>query len=139
MNEIELVLKNHHIRPTAIRLLVYKFLRDREVAVTLNDLEAGFDRSERTTLYRTIKTFEKNGLVHQIDDGTGISKYALDEKVAETGMPQDLHLHFHCDNCQETVCLTDHKIPHISLPQGYISKDINLVIKGICDKCSAKE
>ena len=136
MSEIESVLKNNQIRPTAIRVLVYKFLKEREAAVTLNDLEADFDRSERTTLYRTIKTFEKYGLVHQIDDGTGISKYALDEKVAEAGIPQDLHLHFHCDNCQETICLTDHKIPHISLPKGFISKDINLVIKGICDKCS---
>lgn len=104
--------------------------------MTLNDIESAFDKSERTTLYRTIKTFEKNGIVHQIDDGTGVAKYALDEKIAEEGLPQDLHLHFHCEKCNETVCLTDHKIPHISLPKGFVSKDINLVIKGLCDKCS---
>ncbi|GAA4314697.1 transcriptional repressor [Pontixanthobacter gangjinensis] len=137
MGEIESVLKKHQIRPTAIRLLIYKYLSESEVAMTLNDLESAFDRSERTTLYRTIKTFEKNGIVHQIDDGTGVAKYALDEKIAEAGLPQDLHLHFHCEKCNETICLTDHKIPHISLPQGFVSKDINLVIKGLCDKCSS--
>ena len=137
MSDIEVVLRKHHIRPTAIRLLIYKYLSESEVAMTLNDVESAFDRSERTTLYRTIKTFEKNGLVHQIDDGTGVAKYALDEKLAEKGDAQDLHLHFHCDNCNETICLTDHKIPHISLPKGFISKEINLVIKGICDKCNA--
>ena len=138
MNDIEFVLKEHQIRPTAIRLLMYKFLSEKDIAVTLNDIESGFDKSERTTLYRTIKTFEKKGIVHQIDDGTGVAKYALDEKNIEQGTPQDLHLHFRCAKCDETTCLTDHKIPHISLPKGFISKDINLVIKGICDKCSTR-
>jgi Fur family transcriptional regulator, ferric uptake regulator len=136
MGKIESVLKMHKIRPTAIRLLMYRYLSEKDVAVTLNDIEAGFDQSERTTLYRTIKTFEEKGLVHQINDGTGVAKYALDAKTMEEGTPQDLHLHFHCDNCNETVCLTDHKIPHISLPKGYILKNMNLVVKGICDKCN---
>lgn len=136
MGEIETLLETHHIRPTAIRLLMYKFLKEKEVAVTLNDIELGFDNSERTTLYRTIKTFEKKGLVHQIDDGTGVAKYALDEQNNKGDGAQDLHLHFHCTNCNETVCLTDRKIPHISLPKGYITKDMNLVLKGTCDKCN---
>ncbi|CAL65254.1 Fur family transcriptional regulator [Christiangramia forsetii] len=135
MNEIEKVLQEHQVRPTAIRLLMYKFLRDRQVAVTLNDIESDFEMSERTTLYRTIKTFEKNGLVHQIDDGTGVAKYALDEPEIGSGS-QDLHLHFHCTNCNETLCLTDHKIPHISLPKGFVTQDMNLVLKGICDRCN---
>ncbi|TBW30268.1 Fur family transcriptional regulator [Gramella sp. KN1008] len=139
MDEIEKVLRQHRVRPTAIRLLMYKFLQERKVAVTLNDIESGFDKSDRTTLYRTIKTFEKNGLVHQIDDGTGVAKYALDEpQTARAGNTQNLHLHFHCTSCNETVCLTDHTIPHISLPEGFVTQDVNLVLKGTCDKCSRK-
>mgnify|MGYP001344233370 CR=1 FL=1 len=136
MDEIEKVLKVYNIRPTATRLLMYKFLRKRNVAVTLNDIESGFDTSERTTLYRTIKTFEKKGLVHQIDDGTGVAKYALGEPDSGINNSQDLHLHFHCTNCNETICLTDRKIPHISLPEGFVTQDMNLVLKGTCDKCS---
>lgn len=137
MGEIEKLLNDHHIRPTAMRLLIYKFLKEKNVAVTLNDIEQELDQSERTTLYRTIKTFEKKGLVHQIDDGTGIAKYALG--VSEKGhtSAQDLHLHFHCTKCNETICLTDHKIPNISLPKGFVTEDMNLVLKGICDKCNS--
>lgn len=136
MDDIAKLLEEHKIRPTAIRLLMYKFLHEKNVAVTLNDIESGFDNSERTTLYRTIKTFEKKGIVHQIDDGTGVAKYALDEPEARRGESQDLHLHFHCTRCNETTCLTDTKIPHISLPEGFITQDMNLVLKGTCDKCS---
>lgn len=137
MKHIESLLKDYKIRPTPMRMLIYKLLRETEVALALTDIEVAFDRSERTTLYRTIKTFEKKGLVHQIDDGTGVAKYALGaEKLTEN--IRDLHLHFHCTSCYETVCLTDHKIPHISLPEGFVSEDMNLVIKGVCDKCSGK-
>ncbi len=135
MDRFEKLLKEHQIRPTAMRLLVYKLLSEQNVAMALTDIESAFDQSERTTLYRTIKTFEKNGLVHQIDDGTGVAKYALGEE--NQGAERDLHLHFHCTSCNDTMCLTDRKIPHISLPEGFIAEDMNLVLKGLCDKCSS--
>ena len=119
-----------------MRLLIYKFLADKQVAVTLSDIENAFEKADRTTLYRTIKTFEDKAIVHQIDDGTGITKYALCEKGCNCEIEADLHLHFHCNNCNETICLTEHKIPQIKVPNGFVSEDINLVVKGICDKCS---
>jgi len=136
MDKLEKILEARTVRPTAMRLLVLQFLLDKEVAVSLTNIEEYFDNSDRTTLYRTLKTFEENGIVHQIDDGTGTSKYAICEEHCNCEVEQDLHLHFHCTNCNNTVCLTEHKIPHINLPDGYIAENVNLVVKGICDKCS---
>lgn len=136
MTEIEKTLKNKSVRPTAMRILIYKYMASKNTAVALTDIENAFDKAERTTLYRTLKTFEEKGLVHQIDDGTNISKFALCEPGCNCEIDQDLHLHFHCSNCDKTVCLTEHKIPHINLPQGYVAEDANLVIKGVCDSCS---
>uniref|UniRef100_UPI00404B7E61 Fur family transcriptional regulator n=1 Tax=Gelidibacter sp. TaxID=2018083 RepID=UPI00404B7E61 len=138
MNEIEKLFASKELRITAMRLLIYKFLVQKETAVTLSDIENAFERADRTTLYRTIKTFEEKAIVHQIDDGTGITKYALCEKGCNCEIETDLHLHFHCNNCNETVCLTEHKIPHISIPEGYVAEDVNLVVKGICEKCSGQ-
>jgi len=129
-------LNNRNVRPTAMRILIFRYLAEKEVAVALTDIENAFVKAERTTLYRTMKKFEQNGIVHQIDDGTGIAKYALCEPDCNCDLDQDLHLHFHCDHCDETVCLTEHKIPHINLPEGYIAEDANLVLTGICEKCS---
>lgn len=138
MTEIEKTLENHQVRPTAMRILIYKYLAEKKIAVALTDIESAFAKAERTTLYRTLKTFEEKKIVHQIDDGTGISKYALCESGCNCEIEQDLHLHFHCNNCNETVCLTEHKIPHINLPDGYIAEDVNLVVTGICEKCSGQ-
>jgi Fur family ferric uptake transcriptional regulator len=138
MKEIEEKLESKGIRPTAMRILIYKYMAEKEVAIALNDIENTFVKADRTTLYRTLKTFEEKGIVHQIDDGTGTSKYALCEPGCSCELDQDLHLHFHCTNCDETVCLTEHKIPHINLPEGYMAEEANLVIKGICEKCSGQ-
>lgn len=138
MKEIEKRLDDNGVRPTAMRILIYKYMADKEVAVGLTDIENAFAKADRTTLYRTLKTFEEKGIVHQIDDGSNISKYALCEPGCNCELEQDLHLHFHCNNCDETVCLTEQKIPHINLPDGYIAEDANLVIKGICEKCSGQ-
>jgi len=138
MTDLEQILENNNVKPTAMRLLVLQFLLSKKVAVSLTNIEAYFDNSDRTTLYRTLKTFVESGIVHQIDDGTGITKYAICEEHCNCEMDTDLHLHFHCTNCNETVCLTEHKIPHINLPEGFKAENVNLVVKGVCDKCSGQ-
>jgi len=137
MIELEQILKKNNVKPTAMRLLVLQFLLNKKSATSLTDVEDYFVKSDRTTLYRTLKTFVESELAHKIDDGTGITKYALCEENCHCEIETDLHLHFHCKLCNETSCLTDHKIPNISLPKNFIAEDVNLVVKGICNKCNS--
>lgn len=136
METIENILIQRKIRPTAMRLLICQFMEKQQAAVSLSDIGAAFEKSERTTLFRSLKTFEEKGMVHKIDDGSGIAKYALCEVNCTCDLETDLHLHFHCTKCDETVCLTEYKLPKISLPKNYKAEDANLVVKGICDKCA---
>ncbi|MEP0710878.1 transcriptional repressor [Algoriphagus sp.] len=91
LSNIENKLEEKEIRPTAMRLLVLKTLQKQIAAVSLQDLEAAFEKADRITLYRTLKTFEEKGLIHSIEDGTGITKYALCEEGCKCA-PEDLHL-----------------------------------------------
>jgi len=136
MSNLEEILKNNKVRPTAMRMLVLQYLLNKDIAVSLTDIENYFDSVDRTTLYRTLKTFVNQGIVHKIDDGTGVTKYALCEENCQCEVEKDLHVHFHCTLCNETVCITDNKIPKITLPEGYIAENVNLVVKGTCDKCN---
>lgn len=136
MKKSERHLKESGIRPTAMRILVHQFLLSQSSAVSLTEVEDNFEKSDRTTLYRTLKTFEEKCIVHQIDDGTGIPKYALCKHDLNLNKDADLHLHFHCTQCNQTTCLTEHRIPSINLPDDFIPEDIHMLIKGICDHCS---
>ncbi len=119
-----------------MRLLVLKALSAQYAAISLSELEKQFEKSDRITLYRTLKTFQENGLVHSIDDGTGAPKYALCEEGCECNIDRDMHVHFHCRICSETFCLPKYKIPEIQLPHAFVGEEANLVVKGICGKCA---
>ncbi|OUS02578.1 transcriptional repressor [Flavobacteriales bacterium 33_180_T64] len=136
MKTIEKQLQDYGIRPTAMRMLVYQYISSQNSTVSLTAVENHFEKSDRITLYRTLKTFEEKGLAHQIDDGTGVPKYALCKHEYHSEKHNDLHLHFHCNKCGKTVCLTEHQIPQINLPDNYLPENINMLIKGTCDKCN---
>ncbi len=137
MEALEQKLAKNNIRTTAMRLLVLRFLSEKNVAISLSDLENKFEKSDRTTLYRTLLTFVENGIAHKIDDGTGVAKYALCADGCNCEIDNDLHVHFHCNHCNETFCLPKHKIPSLDLPNNFISEEINLVVKGICPECTS--
>ena len=118
-----------------MRLLVLDFLLKHTTAVSLNDLETNFLRSDRITLYRTLKTFEEKGLVHSIEDGSSSIKYALCAADCSAQNHHDLHVHFNCRACGETFCLPKSRIPDIALPTNFKLEEINLVVKGICAIC----
>ena len=136
--ETEGLLTAKGIAPTAMRILVLEHLLMQKAAVSLQDLEHDFTHSDRTTLYRTLKTFEEKGLVHNIRDGSETTKYALCAEACKEGLHYDLHLHFYCNSCKKTICLPKHKVPEVKVPNGFQLSEINLVAKGICDACSKK-
>ena len=132
---LEQKLEDKNIKPTAMRLLVLRELVETGAAISLKDLEGKFERADKATLYRTLKTFEDKKLIHSIEDGTGSLKYALCEEGCECE-PQDQHIHFHCMKCEETYCLTKSKIPQTKIPVGFKASSASMVYKGTCINCN---
>ena len=132
---LEEKLEHRNIKPTSMRLLVLRQLVESGAALSLKDLEARFERADRATLYRTLKTFEEKKLIHSIDDGTGVAKYSLCEEGCECE-PQDQHIHFHCLKCGETYCLIQSKIPQTQIPSGFKAASASMVYKGTCANCN---
>lgn len=135
--EIENKLISKKINPTANRMLVLDFMLDQRSAISLSDIEKGLAPTDRVTIYRTLKTFEDKGLVHSIEDGTGIPKYALCAEDCDAQGHQDLHLHFYCNNCKETYCLPKIQVPKVNLPDNFKAAEVDLLIKGLCDRCNS--
>ncbi len=134
--DLENILIAKQITPTAMRLLVLEYLLKQNAAISLTDLEQEFERSDRVTLYRTLKTFEEKGLIHNIKDGNEAVKYALCQDACEPGAHHDLHLHFYCTVCKELFCLPKTKIPELQLPAKFKLQELSLVARGICNNCN---
>ncbi len=134
--KIENKLNQRSIKPTAMRILVLQYFMEQSRAVSLQDIEIAFDRADKSTLFRTLKTFEKNKLVHTIDDGTKQLKYALCLSSCNCEAV-DQHYHFHCLKCQNTYCLSNLNIPTVELPFNFRMEQANMVIKGVCANCNS--
>ncbi|SMO93922.1 Fur family transcriptional regulator, ferric uptake regulator [Saccharicrinis carchari] len=132
--EIDKKLQNKNIKPTPMRQLVLQVLTEQKTAISLPELEHKFEKADKATLYRTLKTFENKKLIHSIDDGTGSVKYALCQDTCQCH-PEDLHVHFLCTKCNQTYCLNDFPIPEINLPNSFSLESVNMVVKGICSNC----
>jgi len=137
MQELEKKLSEHHIAPTAMRLLVLELLLRQTAAQSLTDIELKMERTDRVTLYRTIRTFEENGLVHRIEDGSGVTKFAICAPGCDVEGHHDLHVHFYCVECKQTHCLPKTIIPEVKLPNGYQPVETQLTVKGICSSCTS--
>ncbi len=135
--DIEKKLEERGIRPTANRILVMRALHGFDRSFSLRDMEDKIDTLDKSSVFRTLRLFAEHHLIHEIDDGSGSLKYELCT-VEHTSEYDDLHTHFFCEKCNRTICLHDIPVPHVPLPEGFVTTSINYVIKGICDECSGK-
>jgi len=85
------------------------------------------------SIYRTLETFVEAGIIHKVESGDRVWRFALgNEKKEGHGHP-----HFTCRSCGITECIDEVKVPDkIPLKIGYIIEKQELFLKGLCPKCS---
>lgn len=132
---LENKLKRRAIKPTAMRISVLRALLNDRKAMSLNDLELHLEHADRTTLFRTLKTFQEKFLVHRVYDGSGMVKYAVCDDDCNCSL-QENHLHFLCTKCSTTYCLKDTSIATPIIPEGFKAKYANYLIEGSCSSCN---
>lgn len=136
-NRSTTILQQHGLRITAVRDKVLQlFLEAGQTALSNADIEKHFDRLDRITLYRTLRTFEEKGLIHQVVDNSSTPKFAYCSDQCAEHEHHDDHAHFHCVKCEKTVCLEDTTLPAVTIPSGFKVEEKHMVLSGTCDACS---
>ena len=135
LKKLKEILREHSLKNTSCRVDVLSCFLKAEYAIAPKDLESGLHQYDRVTLYRTLNTFIEKGILHKIPDDNGTVRYGLTPSVLTTEAKRE-HIHFKCDDCGRTECLSDYHIPQINLPAGYKANQINLVVKGQCQRCN---
>ena len=132
----ETLLKDFNLRSTPNRQEILHLFLQKNYALSHGDIEKEIDNSlDRVTVYRTLKTFLDKGLIHKVLDDEGSLKYALCNEACTTVEHHHDHIHFKCTKCEQTYCLNI-DVPPVMLPKGYRASAVNLLIQGICERCS---
>ncbi|MEM0992042.1 MAG: transcriptional repressor [Bacteroidota bacterium] len=129
------LLKSNGLRKTSVRLNILLDFLDSKQAYGQGDLEARWKEIDRITLYRTLKTFEQKGIIHQAVDGSGKIKYALCRGDCSEHEHHDYHAHFHCVSCKKTICLEHVAVPNVEVPANYTVHESHLALSGLCELC----
>ncbi|MCQ2229507.1 MAG: transcriptional repressor [Bacteroidales bacterium] len=133
MESDEEKLKLHEIRPTSVRILVWRAIKDKCEAFALSDVENWLPDLDRSSIFRSLRLMAEKHLLHELEDGTGVCKYCVCRCHGEHHIN---HVHFTCIKCNRTFCISDCQIPVVSLPSGFHASDIEYIIKGVCPNCS---
>ncbi len=130
------ILRSNGLRKTIVREEVLGLFLETPIALSHSEVEEKFEgRFDRVTVYRTLKSFEKKGLIHKVIDDGAVVKYASCSTNCSEHSHHDDHVHFKCEVCLQTVCLHDVPVQHFNLPLGFKAKEYQLLITGVCDKC----
>jgi Fur family ferric uptake transcriptional regulator len=135
----ESLLNHAGLRRTRSREAVLALFLQKPIALAHGDLESALPAYDRVTLYRTLNTFLEHGLLHKVVDDGALVKYAISHtaKGAEIAHHHaHHHVHFKCSLCQTTQCLEQVTLPSVVLPEGYTVQEENLLLVGICPRCS---
>ncbi len=137
--ECEELLTEHGIKPTANRIVVAKELAAAERPMSLTELEYKILSIDKSGVFRTLALFREHHLVHVIEDGGDGVRYELCHSHDGHEHDDDQHVHFFCEECHRTFCISDMPIPPVSLPNGYTLTSINYMAKGLCPECGKKQ
>jgi Fur family ferric uptake transcriptional regulator len=135
MEKVFKILEQKAVRITPIRQLLLEYFLENNGAFGLIELENAFPKSDRITMYRTLKTFEEKGIIHGINNGTNEIKYALCDVDCTPIHHLDQHPHFQCEKCKQITCLHSLVIPPMELPKGYLQIERSMMIIGLCPNC----
>jgi Fur family ferric uptake transcriptional regulator len=138
-NELSDLLKKHKLRVTVPRIAIIEVFNSFDHALSHSDIEKHVgDSIDRVTVYRTLSSFEENGIIHKVLDDTSILKYAICSSTCSSESHVHNHVHFKCSNCGNSECLVDVKIPDFDLPPNYKLEESNVLMNGVCANCVTK-
>ena len=136
LQEIEKILENKSIPITPMRQLVLSEFLKTNHSISLAELEEILETADRSTIYRTLKTFEKKGLIHSIQENN-TTQYLFCHDHCDEDNHHDYHLHFFCTECKNTVCLENINFQNVDFPKDYLIKELKFVANGVCKTCLA--
>lgn len=127
-------LSNAGIRVTAVRSLIWRTIREKiSNAFSLADVQNLLYTVDKSTIFRSLTLFADQGLLHLIDDGSGMQKYCVCH--CHDHEHHHGHVHMTCTVCHKTWCIEDVEIPAVPVPEDFEVSEAEYIIKGVCKKC----
>jgi Fur family transcriptional regulator, ferric uptake regulator len=130
------ILKKNQLSITDSRRKILNLFTNKSGAISHGEIEKlSGEKFDRVTVYRTLQTFVEKGIIHTIPTKDNSVRYALCKDNCTEGHHHDNHLHFTCNDCGKTECLSNVELPDMELPANYKASSVDVVVNGLCSDC----
>lgn len=128
----EQLLEQKGLKKTKVRKALIQRFMNVPHAQSYGDLQASLeDELDKSTLYRNLTRLEEAGLIHRINDHSGVSKYAFGQPPRQGNE----HAHFVCESCETVYCMGELDSLQFEVPKGFKANNVQTIIRGICADC----
>lgn len=127
------------LRRTRARQVVLQVLTETDRPLSHKEIaeDPGTRRLDRVTLYRTLATLQKAGLLHRVQGIDGVWRFR--SRRVHTDTCGGNHLHFLCLVCKKMTCLPEQPLPWVKEPEGAEVFGKQLVVYGRCAQCNSSD
>ena len=120
------------LKKTKVRTALLLHFMNMKHAQSYSDLQLAMAKEvDKSTLYRNLTSFEQAGIIHRINDHTGVSKYAF----GAAPIQGNGHAHFVCECCETVYCMDEPGALQPKVPKGFKANQVQTIIRGICAAC----
>jgi Fur family ferric uptake transcriptional regulator len=133
--KIDSLLSSVKLRRTAPRRTILEALLNAKRPQTADEIMVamGKDCANRVTVYRTLESMVRTGLVHR----AFVHKRAEHFELADRCTAAQCHPHFTCVSCGAINCMAGVSVPIVKgLEKGFIIHRQQVYIEGLCPKCA---
>jgi len=132
----EQLLKKARLRKTRPRTDVLCVLLRNAKPLTQEQIAGKLeDGPDKVTIYRTLDTFLKAGIIHRAYLQERSWHYELGDRCTE----RRCHPHFTCTNCGKTRCMPELEFPLAKSPyKGFKIEHQQVRLEGLCPECTRK-
>ena len=126
------LLEQKGLKKTKVRMALLQHFMSSEHAQSYNDLQAALsNKVDKSTLYRSLTSFEQAGIIHGINYHSGQAKYAFGEPPSQGNE----HAHFVCEQCKMVYCMGKLAPLQLNVPKGFKTNKVQAILKGVCSDC----
>ena len=126
------LLEQKGLKKTKVRITLLQHFMSIEHAQSYNDLQAALvNEVDKSTLYRSLASFEQAGIIHSINDHSGLTKYAFGQPSSQGNE----HAHFVCEHCEMVYCMGKLAPLDLNVPMGFKTNKVQAILKGVCSDC----
>ncbi len=132
--EVDLLLSMARLRRTGQRRIILSVLLNARKPQTADEIIVAVkSRINKVTVYRTLESMVRTGLVHKVL----VHKRAEHFELADRCTDEQCHPHFTCVSCGTTNCIIGASTTLIKrLKDGFIIHRQQVHIEGLCPRCA---